>query len=195
MIINIQGDLSAELGSELYLNAKESLKQSSLLLLDMVGLENLDDIGIQFIHKIIRRAEENNSRLACANLPHKFWEKWDGEFASLIPRFPQRKDGIHYLESFLPNESKTEKLKSPERETAPIQKGLPVDGREGEKPVISHSEEKKPGPETVQNWVYCPHCSAILEIERIGNQACNHCNGKFYIHSNYHVTVYERLMD
>lgn len=176
IIVNVQGNLSAELGSELYLKLKTILTEPHLLLLDASGLDSWDEIGIQFLHKLVSKAEEADSKLAVCHLPQKFWREWEREFKSSIPRFPQRKDGILYLESFLegsvPQKSETSSGSHQDLESKKIKKA-------------TDSEEE---------WIYCPHCETILTVHQFGDNQCGKCGGKFYIQSNFHVSIYERLV-
>lgn len=112
-IINLQGTLSAELGSEFYLEAKNLVSEPYLILLDGSGLDQLDEIGASFLLKTFNQAQKTGSKLAIAELPQAFWGLWEKEnLSGSIPRFSSRSEAIHYLESFLPGTSEIKKLDS-----------------------------------------------------------------------------------
>jgi anti-anti-sigma regulatory factor len=112
-IINLQGTLSAELGSEFYLEAKNLLSEPYLILLDASGLDQLDEIGTSFLLKTFKQAQKTKSKLAITGLSQAFWGLWEKEgLSDSIPRFSSRSEAIQYLESFLPSQPGLEKVDS-----------------------------------------------------------------------------------
>jgi anti-anti-sigma regulatory factor len=176
LIINIHGNFSAELGSELYLNLKPVLSQSHLCLFDARELDSLDEIGVEFLQKIFKYGQESDSKFAIANLSQNLWKIWDSQLSSSIPRFSGREEGIRYLESFLLSSSCS--AGSP-GSTNSQQTGLAESGN---------------GNFSQETWVYCPHCESINVIHEYGDQECGSCGGKFYVQPNLHVSIYEKLL-
>lgn len=177
-IINLQGNFSAELGSEFYLSVRDLLRDPYLLLLDGSGILDLDPIGVGFLQKAIHKAKESKSHLAVVGLPIRIQEKWVGEgLGEGIPIFRSRSEGIQYLEGFLPIE---EKQMSPAGDS-PRSTG----------PKSGAVSAVLPGDVLAET--YCPHCRIPVRIQKYGDQICGSCGGKFYFQKNHRRSKYEKL--
>jgi len=102
-IINLQGILSANLGSEFYLETKKLFSEGLyLILLDAQGLESVDEIGVSFLQKTANAAKNSGSNLAICNLSHSILKTWkESNLTDSIPSFPSRAEAIQYLEQFI----------------------------------------------------------------------------------------------
>lgn len=208
-IINLQGFLSAELGSEFYLATKDLLQEPYLVLLDASNLEGMDEIGAVYLRKFLELGSKNGSRFAVAHLGQRLGSLWDAEdLTSHIPRFPHREAGIQYLESFL-RESGTPR--TPRSADPPPDSGMSQPSLSGHNPDSRVIQEKEiprveeerlatsPLEEASQSQpqpslVYCPHCDALLRTENFGDHSCPECSGKFYVQTNFHISPYEKLV-
>ncbi|WCL47596.1 STAS domain-containing protein [Leptospira sp. GIMC2001] len=102
-IINLQGILSADLGSEFYLETKKLFSEDRyLVLLDAQELKSIDEIGIGFLEKTASAAKNSGSQIAICNLAPSLIKIWnESNLESLIPSFQTRSDAIQHLEQFI----------------------------------------------------------------------------------------------
>ncbi len=175
-VINLVGSFSAELGSQFYLELKSILSSPHLVLVDAEKLDSIDEIGWEFLKKTLIKVKESNSKIAICNLNSKWMDLWNIHKLTLdFPIFANRSEGKSFLES---------------------QISIPVEKKSGE---ISHSNqnsnESKPVFSSSPNTsLYCPHCDSILRTYKMGINSCPSCKGKFYLHPNYKISSFEKVV-
>ncbi|TGN19608.1 STAS domain-containing protein [Leptospira idonii] len=68
LLIRLSGHLSAEMGSDLYLNIKETSSEPSLFCLDFSELASIDEVGVEYLKKISNRAKATGSKVALSGI-------------------------------------------------------------------------------------------------------------------------------
>ncbi|TGK83164.1 hypothetical protein EHQ24_07600 [Leptospira noumeaensis] len=95
LLFRLAGTFSAEIGSELYLKLKEETLSPSLFCLDFLEVEEVTEVGWEFLRKITERCKETGSKVAGFG--------WKDQAAQNLPFgfqfFSSESDCIHHLES------------------------------------------------------------------------------------------------
>ncbi|MCT8335508.1 hypothetical protein NUH30_17630 [Leptospira sp. 85282-16] len=106
LLFRLAGTFSAEIGSELYLKLKEETLSPSLFCLDFSEVEEVTEVGLEFIRKMAERCKETGSHVAGFGLTVPDSE----EVSSLLVLYPTESDCIHSLESLILNETPANEL-------------------------------------------------------------------------------------
>ncbi|MCZ8237337.1 MAG: hypothetical protein O9310_02785 [Leptospiraceae bacterium] len=164
-IINLVGLLSAESGSQLYLELKSLLSSPHLVLFDASRLEMIDEIGWQFLKKCQTKILDSESFAAINGLNQEFISGWmRNNLLTSIPNFDDRDSAKRYLASKI--ESRLE-----------VQAKIPP----------------RPHP-SFNASLYCPHCDSILRTYQMGNNTCPSCKGKYFLHKDYKISSFEKVL-
>ncbi|XDD56251.1 hypothetical protein AB3N62_18095 [Leptospira sp. WS4.C2] len=106
LLFRLAGTFSAEIGSELYLKLKEETLSPSLFCLDFLEVEEITEVGWEFIRKIAERCKETGSKVAGFGLKVSVPEA----IITVLSIFPTESDCIHYLESQIVSETPANEL-------------------------------------------------------------------------------------
>jgi hypothetical protein len=159
------GLLSAESGSQLYLELKSLLSSPHLVLFDASRLEMIDEIGWQFLKKCQTKILDSESFAAINGLNQEFISGWmRNNLLTSIPNFDDRDSAKRYLASKI--ESRLE-----------VQVKIPP----------------RPHP-SFNASLYCPHCDSILRTYQMGNNTCPSCKGKYFLHKDYKISSFEKVL-
>lgn len=159
------GLLSAESGSQLYLELKSLLSSPHLVLFDASRLEMIDEIGWQFLKKCQTKILDSESFAAINGLNQEFISGWmRNNLLASIPNFDDRDSAKRYLASKI--ESRLE-----------VQVKIPP----------------RPHP-SFNASLYCPHCDSILRTYQMGNNTCPSCKGKYFLHKDYKISSFEKVL-
>ncbi|EOQ86916.1 hypothetical protein LEP1GSC202_0262 [Leptospira yanagawae serovar Saopaulo str. Sao Paulo = ATCC 700523] len=106
LLFRLAGKFSAEIGSELYLKLKEETLSPSLFCLDFSEVNEVTEVGSEFLKKMAVRCKETGSKLAGFGLkieiPHLE--------SQTLSFFNGEAECIHYLESFYIGDSPANEL-------------------------------------------------------------------------------------
>ncbi len=106
LLFRLAGTFSAEIGSELYLKLKEETLSPSLFCLDFSEVEEVTEVGWEFLKKITDRCKETGSKVAGFG--------WKDQVAQNLPFdfqfFSSESDCIHYLESQIVSDTPANEL-------------------------------------------------------------------------------------
>ncbi|TGM45677.1 hypothetical protein [Leptospira vanthielii] len=106
LLFRLAGTFSAEIGSELYLKLKEETRSPSLFCLDFSEVEEVTEVGWEFIRKISERCQETGSKVAGFGLRISVSE----ENSQLLSFYQAESDCIHFLESQIVSETPANEL-------------------------------------------------------------------------------------
>lgn len=106
LLFRLAGTFSAEIGSELYLKLKEETLSPSLFCLDFSQVEEVTEVGWEFVRKIVERCRETGSKVAGFGLGITVPD----ENSQLLTLFPTESECIHYLESQIVSETPANEL-------------------------------------------------------------------------------------
>lgn len=164
-IINLVGLLSAESGSQLYLELKSLLSSPHLVLFDASRLEMIDEIGWQFLKKCQTKILDSESFAAINGISQEFISGWmRNNLLTSIPNFADRDSAKKYLAS-------------------KIESRLEAQAKIPPRPYLS-----------VNTALYCPHCDSILRTYQMGNNTCPSCKGKYFLHKDYKISSFEKVL-
>ncbi|MBM9590856.1 hypothetical protein JWG41_10395 [Leptospira sp. 201903075] len=106
LLFRLAGTFSAEIGSELYLKLKEETLSPSLFCLDFSQVEEVTEVGWQFLRKITERCKETGSKVAGFGLRIPIPE----ELNQGLSLYATESDCIHYLESQIVSDTPANEL-------------------------------------------------------------------------------------
>lgn len=106
LLFRLAGTFSAEIGSELYLKLKEETLSPSLFCLDFSEVDEVTEVGWEFLRKIVGRCKETGSKVAGFGLSIAVSE----ENAKLLSLHSTESDCIHFLESQILSETPANEL-------------------------------------------------------------------------------------
>ncbi|TGL41468.1 hypothetical protein [Leptospira perdikensis] len=106
LLFRLAGTFSAEIGSELYLKLKEETLSPSLFCLDFSQVEEVTEVGWEFIRKITERCKETGSKVAGFGLQISIPE----EHKQGLSLYTTESDCIHYLESQIVSDTPANEL-------------------------------------------------------------------------------------
>ncbi|MCE9502042.1 MAG: STAS domain-containing protein [Leptospira sp.] len=168
LIINLSGNLNAELCSELEEKLRVMEKKPLSLLFDASELTGIEKSGADALKIFRSEMYQSGTRTAFCNLNDDRKAEFNSFDLNLIFRiFPGREEGKLYLK----NSGKVSPIETP----------------------VTTTVIPKNNPETNSFSVHCPGCFSKLNVSKKGNYACPVCNTKFFIHSNHRISAYEKL--
>ncbi len=173
LLIRLYGQLSAETGSRLYLEAKERFSSPLALCLDFSDVRSLDSIGMSYLEKLGSKAKESDSHLSCFGLSES--GIGNAEIAwiqSRIPFYRTEFEAKQALESFIDSEKEIPKAETHAESIVTVDK----------KPKLGKSR------------TFCPFCIQELNVLGAGDYSCPNCKGKFHLDSKGWARAYERLV-
>ncbi|PJZ83433.1 hypothetical protein [Leptospira harrisiae] len=106
LLFRLAGTFSAEIGSELYLKLKEETLSPSLFCLDFSEVDEVTEVGWEFLRKIVGRCKETGSKVAGFGLSFAISD----ENSVLLPLHSTEPDCIHFLESQMMSETPANEL-------------------------------------------------------------------------------------
>ncbi|WP_108978212.1 protein NinF [Leptospira ryugenii] len=165
-LIYIAGSLSAELGSELYLKIKEMSQVPTVFCVDGSELDDLDEVGAEFLKKIATKLKERSCLLALAAFPKHLEPSLQSlHLLGLFPSFPNSSLARAYLE---------------EQALA-----KPSSGNRKEPTSLTRN--------SAERAIHCPNCGQGLLVRNVGDHSCPKCHHKFFVNAKGWVSSYERL--
>ena len=181
-IINLVGQLSAEAGSQLYLELKSLLISPHLLLFDATKLANIDEIGWQFLKKCQTKIYQTGSHAAIIGLNQDSHLPWkSNRLLETIPIFQERDSAKKHLASLVG--VNLDSTPSSNVNPHPSSHSIP-----GNKTVSSSTSN------TINTSLYCPHCDSILRTYQMGNNSCPSCKGKYFLHKDFKISSFEKVI-
>ncbi|PJZ80605.1 hypothetical protein [Leptospira meyeri] len=106
LLFRLAGTFSAEIGSELYLKLKEESLSPSLFCLDFSEVDEVTEVGWEFLRKIVGRCKETGSKVAGFGVSIAVSD----ENSTLLSLHPTESDCIHFLESQIISETPANEL-------------------------------------------------------------------------------------
>lgn len=165
LFIHLSGQLSAEMGSELYLKIKDLSQNPTLICLDCKNLDTMDEVGVEYLKKIASRSKETRTHIAISGLQPAQLDTFSVyQIQNLFPSFTTSDEARFYLESLTPVETSTE------------------------------ADLKNKIETEVTRFILCPSCEQRLNIKAVGDYLCPNCKHKFTVNRRGWASVYERLV-
>ncbi|MCU0823643.1 MAG: hypothetical protein MUF77_03270 [Leptospira sp.] len=112
LLIQLAGQLSAELGSELYLKVKAESQTPGLFCLDFTEVVEITEVGREYLKKTANRCKEVGSKLAGFGVCDELISHLD----QVCITYETKPEAIEYLETFIMDGTPANEL-SPSPET------------------------------------------------------------------------------
>jgi len=97
LLIHLAGQLSAELGSELYLKVKAESQTPGLFCLDFTEVSEITEVGREYLKKTATRCKEAGSKLVGFGVRDELISQLD----QVCTSYETKTEAIQYLETFI----------------------------------------------------------------------------------------------